>query len=92
MASLDAKKTRANLLKKGFIESPGDHHYFEFWHDGKFITKTKSSRNSEPIHDGLIGAMASQCKMKPPFFKDFARCTKSQEQYIELLKSTGYIN
>ena len=91
MAALDAKKTRANLLKKGFSEAPGDHHYFEFWHDGKFITKTKSSRNSEPIYDELISAMANQCKMKTSFFKDFAKCTKSQDQYIELLKSNGHI-
>ena len=91
MASLSAKKTNQSLLKKGFKEAPGDHHWFEFHYNGNFITKTKTSRGTGEIHTGLISAMSKQCRMSAPFFKEFAICTKSQADYIALLKDNGII-
>lgn len=91
MASLSIKKTNQSLKKKGFLEAPGDHNYFEFWHNGMFIAKTKTSHGTGEIHDGLISAMANQCKVKKEFFKQFAICTKSQADYIISLKKDGYI-
>jgi len=92
MAELNAKQTDRNLLKKGFNENGGDHHYYEFWHDGKFIAKTRTSRGTGTIHKALIGAMSKQCKVSQSFFKDFASCTKSKEDYIAELKKNGIIS
>lgn len=91
MASLKGKTTNQNLLKKGFIKSNGDHHYFEFWHNGIFITRTKTSHNDQDIYDSLIGSMAKQCKVSNGFFKDFAKCKKSREDYIKELKANHII-
>jgi hypothetical protein len=91
MASLNAKSTIANFLKKGFIKSNSHHHYYEFWYEDKLIAKTYSSHNNEPINDYLIGSMRRQCNMDKPFFIEFAKCTKSKEDYILLLKKEGLI-
>ncbi|MBL7741813.1 MAG: hypothetical protein JNK14_21515 [Chitinophagaceae bacterium] len=91
MAALNGKETRQSLLSKGFVEGPGDHHFFEFWHEGTFITRTRTSRNDQLIHDGLISAMSKQCKVSSSFFKEFARCTKSKDDYVAELKRNSVI-
>jgi len=91
MASLNAKNTIANFLKKGFVKSNSHHRYYEFWFENKLIVKTYSSHNSESIDDFLIGSMRRQCNMDKAFFIEFAKCTKSKEDYITLLKSTGLL-
>lgn len=91
MASLKGKKTTQNLLKKGFTKSEGDHHFFEFWHNGVLITKTRTSHNSQDINDHLIKAMSSQCRVDKDFFQEFAKCTKSKDDYIDKLTYNGII-
>lgn len=91
MAVLKGKSTNKNLLKKGFLEAPGDHSYFEFWHNGVFITRTRTSRNDQDIDDYLIAAMGKQCKVDKNFFKAFAKCDKSQRDYINELKKNKII-
>jgi hypothetical protein len=91
MASLKGKTTNQSLLKKGFVKANNDHKFFEFWHNGVLITKTKTSHNDQDIYDALISAMSKQTKMPVPFFKEFAKCTKSQQNYIDLLKLNGDI-
>lgn len=91
MAVLKATKTKQSLKKKGFIQDNSHHHYFEFWHDGKVIATTYTSHNNEDIDDYLIKAMSKQCLMDKPFFVEFIKCTKSQDDYISLLKSKGEI-
>ena len=91
MAVLKATKTKQSLKKKGFTQDNSQHHYFEFWHEGKVIATTYTSHNNEDIDDYLIKAMSKQCLMDKPFFVDFVKCTKSKEDYITLLKSKGEI-
>jgi len=91
MAELKPKTTIQSLLKKGFLEAPGDHNYFEFHYDGVFILSTKVSRGTKPIYDSLISAMANQTKVGTGFFKQFAICTKSKADYIAELKKNGII-
>jgi len=91
MASLQGKKTTQNLLKKGFTKTEGDHHFFEFWHDGVLVTKTRSSHNNQDINDHLIKAMSIQCKVDKSFFQEFVKCTKSKEDYIKVLMANGTI-
>jgi predicted RNA binding protein YcfA (HicA-like mRNA interferase family) len=91
MAVLKAKTTIKHLTKKGFTQFEGDHHWFEFWHNGVFITRTKTSHNDQDIHDKLIGLMSKQCRVSSSFFKDFATCKKSKEEYIAELQSNNVI-
>jgi len=91
MAVLNAKDTNKNLLKKGFIKYEGDHNYFEFWHKGILITRTKTSHNNQDIGDSLIGAMSKQCKVSKEFFKQFARCEQSKDEYVTELKANGIL-
>lgn len=91
MSSLPAKKTISNFKKKGFVQSEGDHHFFEYWYNGKLITRTRTSHNSQTIDDYLIMMMYKQCSMDKNFFIEFAKCTKSEDDYINLLKSKGQI-
>jgi len=91
MAVLKATKTKQSLKKKGFTQDNSHHHYFEFWHEGKVIATTYTSHNNEDIDDYLIKAMSKQCLMDKPFFVEFVKCTKSQDDYISLLKSKGEI-
>lgn len=91
MAVLKGKTTNQSLLKKGFVKTDGDHHFFEFWHDGIFITRTKTSHDNQDISDGLISAMSKQCKVSGNFFKAFAKCDKSKAEYIIELKKNGII-
>jgi len=76
MPSLKAKKVVANLLKKGFINDESHHHYYEFWHNGKLISRTYTSHGGEDINDHLISAMRKQCNMEKDFFVEFVKCTK----------------
>lgn len=92
MSSINTKTTLKNLLQKGFIESPGDHKYLEFWYDGKYILHTKISRgSSKDIEDGLISLMSHQCKLNKSQFVDFAKCDITQDQYIAILSKRGVL-
>jgi len=91
MAALNSAKTISNFLKKGFISVNKDHKQLEFWHDNKLVVRTKVSHNGQDLNDYLIGAMQRQCKMGKPFFLEFARCEKSFDDYLELLRNAGAI-
>lgn len=86
---LNKKKTLSNLKKKGFTDSvnrSGDHLYLDFFHEGKLILHTKVSHGSnKDIDDYLIKQMSVQCKLTKLQFKEFAECTLSAEQYVEIL-------
>ena len=92
MAVLKSNSAKKSLRKKGFTQDESHHHYFEFWHDGKIIATTYTSHNNEDIDDYLIKAMSKQCLMDKPFFIEFIKCTKSKDDYIELLISKGEIS
>lgn len=91
MASLNSDKVHKNLKKKGFIQSPGDHNFFEYYSGGKLIVTTRTSHNKQDIGDSLISAMSKQCKVKKDFFKEFISCTKSQSDYDKELKDQQLI-
>ena len=91
MASLKGRATNRNLLKKGFQKSNNDHHWFEFWHKGIFVTKTKTSHNDQDIYDSLIISMSKQCKVSKDFFKKFAKCEKSKDDYVKELEANKII-
>ena len=93
MSSLNPKTTLQFLLQKGFIESPGDHKFLEFWYNGKFVLHTKISRgSSKDLGDGLISQMAHQCKLPKNQFMSFAKCDITQDQYEAILLKNGILN
>ena len=91
MATLPASKTRQSFTQKGFITKEGTHHFYLFYHEGKLIAKTMVSHNDQEIGDKLISKMYKQCKMDKSFFIAFAKCDKSKEDYLEVLKKNGLI-
>jgi len=91
MPALKAKKVENSLLKKGFSKNDSHHHFFEFWHNGKFILKTKTSHNGQDIDDYLIRQMYIQCKLSKEQFLDLINCPLSKEEYIDLLNKNEYL-
>lgn len=92
MAAINTQKAIAALLKKGFIKDESHHHYFEFWHEGKLISRTYTSHSSKEIDEYLISAMRKQCKMDKQFFLAFIECSKSKDDYLNLLIAGNFIN
>jgi hypothetical protein len=93
---LNKKNTLKNLKKKGFVPYEGksdDHIWLEFWKDGKMSNqRTKISHGSDKdLEDFHIGVMAKQTEMSEQFFMEFAKCNKSQDDYIAHLEEKGII-
>lgn len=91
MASLNSKKVGRNLMNKGFVKSPGDHQYLEFWHNGKYVLQTFCSHNDQDINDFLIAKMKKQCFLSKEDFLDLANCPLSEEQYVQKLVDSGVL-
>jgi hypothetical protein len=95
MAALNSRKTLKNLIKKGFKDAEhksDDHKRLEFWHEGKITPiNTRFSHNSQDIDDYLISRMSKQLRLSKDKFKQFAECSLSELDYINLLKSQGDI-
>ena len=92
MPALSAKETLRNLKKKGFVEVPGDHHFLEFFHEGRLVLHTKISHGSHKDLDNyLIKQMSVQCKLDKQQFLDLARCPMSKESYLRLLERKGLL-
>lgn len=92
MAVLDPEKVKSSLLKKGFTEENGDHHFYILFIGGKqTIVRTKVSHNKQDIGDGLISAMSKQLFLKKKQFLDLINCPLSKEKYIKILKNKGKI-
>lgn len=91
MSSLDSKKARQSLLKKGFKQKEGDHHHYLYYYEGKVVTKTKVSHNDQDIGHTLISKMHKQCKMSKGQFIDLINCPLQESEYIEILKTNGII-
>jgi len=83
------------MVKKGFQEASNksvDHKRIEFWHKGKLTRcRTKFSHNGEEINDWLISQMSKQVSLSKKQFIEFAKCTLSQDMYVEILKEKNII-
>lgn len=95
--TLNKSKTIQNFKSKGFQEYPSksvDHVWMEFWNDGKLTSiRTKFSHGSDKdLNDFLIGHISKQTKMPKKFMIEFAKCTKSQADYVKLLQENKHID
>lgn len=81
------------LNKKGFDPKDGDHNFFYLYVNGKKTSIfTKTSHSHKEVSIQLINQMARQLKLTSSQFREFIRCTISEEKYIEILKSKGEIS
>ena len=89
---LKTKDIENNLLKKGFMLQNTHHRYFVFIYDGaKKDIRTRISHSHDEIGNDLISQMSKQLSMTKSFFKEFIECTKSELDYIQVLKGMGKI-
>ena len=91
MASISATLTRQSLLKKGFKQAEGKHHFYLFYYEGKVVAKTMLSHNDQDIGDNLISKMYKQCKISKSQFFDLINCPLDKQGYIDILKKQGII-
>ena len=88
---LNLRKTRMNLVKKGFLEDrSGDHITLTYPADrklSKIQTKMGHGSKRKDIHDGLVYSMASQCKISKSNFIKLAQCEISESDYVKLFGS-----
>ena len=92
MPSLDRDSVESSLVKKGFIESGGDHRYFKLMHDGRYTgicTKTSRGSGHRIIQEGLVSQMAKQLKLRTKEFVELVECSLSGDGYIALLRDGG---
>ena len=81
-----------SLIKKGFIDAPGDHTFLEFYYNDKLFVRTKISHGAtHDLNDFLIGKMANQCKLDKRDFADLVNCPLSAEGYVNKLIKAGII-
>lgn len=91
----DKRKVEEALLKKGFEDKEGDHHFF-IYHtlQGKkssIRTKTSHTPKMKEISDGILAQMAKQCRLNKQDFMNLVDCPLSREQYEARLKEKGEI-
>ena len=58
------------------------------------VARTKLSRGSEKyktLGDDLVRKMAQQLHISMPMFRELESCTKSRDDYLQLLKENGFL-
>ncbi|MCA3585112.1 MAG: hypothetical protein IOD03_15650 [Methylocystis sp.] len=92
---LDRSDIEAALKKKGFQLSVGDHNFFTYHTQaGKkssVWTKTSHGSGFKTLGDNLVSAMAKQCGLTTPQFKNLVACPLTQEALERILIETGRI-
>lgn len=87
MVALNSRKVESSLLKKGFVQEPGDHKFFYLYVDGKRTgIRTKTSHCGQEINDYLIRQMSRQVQLDKSDFLDLVNCPLSKEKYVQILK------
>ncbi len=91
----DKRKIEQALLKKGFENEEGDHHFF-IYHtlQGKkstIKTKTSHTPKMKELNDGILAQMAKQCRLNKQDFTNLIDCPLSREQYEVCLTEKGMI-
>jgi hypothetical protein len=71
-----------------------DHQVFLLVVDDRVVARTKLSRGSEKyktLGDDLVRKMAQQLHVSMPVFRELESCTKSREDYLQILRGTGFL-
>ncbi len=92
---LERRDVETALEKKGFRSASGDHNFFIYYTQSgqKTSVWTKTSRGSgyKTLTDNLVSAMAKQCGLTSPQFKNLVACPLSQSAMERILIDTGRI-
>jgi predicted RNA binding protein YcfA (HicA-like mRNA interferase family) len=92
---IKTRKIDSALKKKGFkiVKEKEDHIYYYFFiSEKKTPIHTKLSHGIKEYNDGLLSAIRKQLKFdNKEELEDFIECTKSLEQYIEMLENKSII-
>lgn len=91
----DKRKVEQALLKKGFEDAEGDHHFFIYhtWQGKKSSIRTKTSHTPKmkELNDGILAQMAKQCCLNKQDFMNLIDCPLSREKYESYLTEKGEI-
>jgi S-adenosylhomocysteine hydrolase len=71
-----------------------DHQVFLLVIEGRVIARTKLSRGSEKyktLGDDLVRKMAQQLRVSMPVFRELESCTKSRDDYLQVLREHGFL-
>jgi len=93
---LEKREVERGLIGKGFYRYDKKHIFFRYVTlNGKhtsIVTHISRSAGGRDITAGLIGAMASQCKISKNQFNLLVSCELTREDYEKLLLEKGLIN
>lgn len=89
----DARKVAASLQRKGFSPRQNNHTFFDLVVNGKNAgIYTKISHGEREIGTPLAKKMQHQMKLPTSGdFRDFVECPMSADDYVALLRRTGYL-
>jgi len=94
MSPRPTRTVRDALLKKGFFEeTDGDHRRLHHCVNGKRSNvRTHYSHGARECDDYILGRMAKQLHLSRQQLERLIDCTMDGEEYIGVLKNTGYVN
>ena len=86
---------RSGLEAKGFVRKNKAHKVMTYVTRGgvrtSVITHHSHGASGKDVDDGVVGAMARQCKLTARQFRDLVKCDLSREEYERLLVEGGFM-
>jgi len=89
----DKKDVEASLIKKGFCNREGDHHYYIYFTINGLKSRVfnKTSHSMKEISEDLLSMMARQCKLTRKHFVDLIDCPLDHPSYENILSDQHLI-
>lgn len=89
----DRKDVEFALIKKGFRNKEGDHHYYMYYSLSGLKSRifTKTSHSHKTISDDILSMMSKQCRLTRQQFFNLLDCPLTQEKYEQLLTEQGLL-
>ena len=82
-----------SLQNKGFVKKNKDHKTFRYiMLDGtgtSIFTHYSHGSSGRDVNDGVLGAMARQCRISSKQFRQLVECPLKRDAYEELLRESG---
>ena len=85
-------------LRKCLIDKFGFEEVYQTKHEavalfvkGKKVATTRFSHGQNEIDDDILGLIARQIRVQLGYLKKMCNCNKSKEEYLSLLKNSGFL-